>query len=511
MKRLKTKKALLLVFLLVFYALIFFIYQRFSQSFHFVDEEDHFVFASFYNRGYKLYKDLNTSHQPLVYGASSLIQKIVQPANIYMLVKRHRDVLMILSAIGGVALFFRFGTPAVLFSVLFEGTKYYLFGNLFLGESLAVYPAVFLVGIFIDNLFKKRISKTDCLIVPIASFLALFCLAPIAPLIIIINFFVLLKLSRKQLIFFIAQYFVLFAWLFSWIEPGAYLQVAIVNNLKHHAPAITEIKTNFDYVRLLLFPIFIFGQKMNFLSILIKALFTFLLILLFVNRKKVGIKKMLLILMLFFLLNMRTLELNYFYRGFHLLLWWAGLIFITCYFYFYTLKRKKITILSTITIVFIVGYVLLGEGALWRHSIDKLNEANINYSTFESGGKVIKALSGPNNRLAVFPDETLVYWESGLRPATKQLLYSDWEYSVPGLREQYERVFSSNPPEFIYYNHRLMVSSAHRDFIEPIMQERYHRLVNLRGEPSSIYILSDIKDKVTEEQLSLISNWGFKL
>ena len=39
---------------------------------HFVDEEDHMTIAGLTNRGLKLYEDIQSNHQPIVYFSSAI-------------------------------------------------------------------------------------------------------------------------------------------------------------------------------------------------------------------------------------------------------------------------------------------------------------------------------------------------------------------------------------------------------------------------------------------------------
>src|SRR3989344_1765887 len=66
---------------------------------HFVDEEDNLVLGKYLTRGEKLYSDLFSHHQPLAYIISAGIQKTTDPNSIALLIKRHREFLIVWSAI----------------------------------------------------------------------------------------------------------------------------------------------------------------------------------------------------------------------------------------------------------------------------------------------------------------------------------------------------------------------------------------------------------------------------
>ena len=153
-----------------------------SLSFHFVDEEDHIVTANLMNQGHKLYRDLSVNHQPLVYLGSQALQKITKPNSVYLLIKTHRLAMFIYGALWSVLLVWRFGGVGLIFSLVFEGLKYYGFGNLWLMESMAVYPAVYLFGRLMESfLIKKWPKKYESIFLGICSFLVVFNLVPLWP------------------------------------------------------------------------------------------------------------------------------------------------------------------------------------------------------------------------------------------------------------------------------------------------------------------------------------------
>ena len=83
------KKRLLHFLILSIVMLVSFkIAQARSLSMHFVDEEDHITIARYTNRGYKLYQDIQSNHQPIVYFTSAKLQRLLDPENIFMLIRR---------------------------------------------------------------------------------------------------------------------------------------------------------------------------------------------------------------------------------------------------------------------------------------------------------------------------------------------------------------------------------------------------------------------------------------
>ena len=133
------------IILLVVLIISSYFYEQKIFSFHFVDEEDNFVLGMYLNQDEKLYRDLFSHHQPFAYILSSVVQTVSNPTDIYKLVQRHREFMILWSIIWLFILTLRFGWIGPMFAFFYEFTKIYLLGNLFSSESLVVYPVIYLV------------------------------------------------------------------------------------------------------------------------------------------------------------------------------------------------------------------------------------------------------------------------------------------------------------------------------------------------------------------------------
>jgi len=78
-----------IIFILMILYSLFVIYNRVIFSFQFTDEGDNISIGKYILEGKTLYKDIFSQHQPLTYYISAIIQKIAQPQNILMVIKRH--------------------------------------------------------------------------------------------------------------------------------------------------------------------------------------------------------------------------------------------------------------------------------------------------------------------------------------------------------------------------------------------------------------------------------------
>ena len=73
------------------------------------------AFAHFMNKGYKLYRDLSSNHQPIAYFLSSITQKLLKPDSLFLLIKRNREAVFFHSFAWSLFLFFQFERTYYLF------------------------------------------------------------------------------------------------------------------------------------------------------------------------------------------------------------------------------------------------------------------------------------------------------------------------------------------------------------------------------------------------------------
>lgn len=529
-KEIKVGKVKLFSFILFIglFLFSFFLTEKFSQSFHFVDEEDHIVLAHFMNKGYKLYDDLSSNHQPLVYFFSSFTQKFFKPDNLFLLIKRTREAVFLYSFSWSLVLFFVFGPVFLLFSLFFELTKFFLFGNLLLMESLAVYPLLFILGqTFRVVFYAFKPKKWQSLIFGLANFLVVFNLLPLIPSLIILNliYFIKTKELKRALVGFIVPTFVLFLF----ISPLDWFRETVFYNFKYVVPVLSSIKNKTDYFILFLFPIIsFFKSEVSVLSSFIKF-FSILLIGCFIiyffnnKGKKISQKKnylfYFLILVSVLLLNNRVLTVGkMYYEGFHLLPWYGALIFFDLL--MVELIFKKIKGIGKFLSVLILGVsgicLLLNSNMPYRQKIDKNREHNINYYPYYLMGIASKAIASPGDRLAVFPHESLIYWQSGLKPASRQIVYYDWSYGVPVIKKEMDQVFIKDPPEFLYYNFPQVGPSRYSPLMEKAMAENYSQVMRFQEEEGkmikveqNLYIKKEKVKEISQNQWLEWEKLGF--
>ena len=136
-------------------------YRGVVMSFPFVDEQYNFAIGKYLRNGEILYDDVITNHQPIAHIFSALVQEIKQPNTTFSLLNVHRTVIIIWSSIWAIFFVFFFGMSGFLFVIIYELTKSYMFGTLFLAEAIVVYPFTFSAGVII---FKKPLNKVSVIL-----------------------------------------------------------------------------------------------------------------------------------------------------------------------------------------------------------------------------------------------------------------------------------------------------------------------------------------------------------
>lgn len=430
-----------------------------SLSFHFVDEEDHIATADFMNQGLKLYKDLSVNHQPLVYLGSSALQKITKPNSIYLLIKTHRISMFVYGAIWSILLVWKFGLVGLIFSLFFEGLKLYGFGNLWLMESMAVYPAIYLFGGLIKGfLTKKWPEKIESFWLGWYSFLVIFNLVPLWPWLAIVWLVYLVK-NKKVFLWQLLGMLIPTVLLFILISPIDWFRETIFYNVKYAMPRLSVVNTLQDWLKIIFFPFLALVVKGSYQAKVIVYLFFSVVVSCLVN------KKYWLLMLIYGLLMLANLRVpspeEVYFAGFHLLPW-MGILLIGSLLMIKQIKNKVVLV---ILVVWGLG-LFLNKNMPYFWKTEPMEEYQINFSRFDGLNNQVKSLVNPGDKMAVLTSESLIYWQTGVKPATRQVVYYAWEHEVPRLKEEYESVFYGDSlPRFIYgANETKLVKDKYNQF-----------------------------------------------
>lgn len=465
-------------------------------SLHFVDEEDNLVLGYYLTKGEKLYSDLFSHHQPLAYVFSAGVSKITRPNSVYLLIKRHREVMIAISLFFSTLLALRFGLPMMLALIIFELNKLFLLGNLFLSESLVVYPVLYILGIIFKKI--KNISKIEVILIGLLAFSSAFLLAPIWPLLLLLVGVFLYQRKEKfkstfVLLFLGGVPIMIVSLIFGSFEY--YLKYAIWLNLFYYAPLASADRNVFMSVVLpFLTPIltfFDFSSKQTITLATFKILFLALIINLFFLVKKKDYKPVLLILIILGLSNTRYVRPGEdYYRGFHILPYFSVLCFITIFTSIHMIERHKKWYRYIVTLLFLSLLVFHFNSSLFKKD-DIENKFYINYSRQVSFGEIVKILKKPSDRLFVAPDEWLVYWQADISHASKMVNFYAWMNNVSDLAAITDTMFRQNKPEFVHLNFK---GTGFERYLEG------YRQIKKDGKETDLYVLERRLHGLSSEQ-----------
>ena len=174
---------IILLFLLIpFYAILYKLYIPRITAFGCFDDCFNYVAGYFIANGKHIYSDFFFNHQPIPAIISYFVQTATHPINIFELILRHRQFLLLFGFLFNALLIVRFRYIAIPFILTFELSKFYVFGDRFLAEGLIVYPLVYLFGIVLLKLSKQKLFTIDYLLSAILSWFVIFSREPYIPL-----------------------------------------------------------------------------------------------------------------------------------------------------------------------------------------------------------------------------------------------------------------------------------------------------------------------------------------
>ncbi|HEY5601466.1 MAG TPA: hypothetical protein VIK81_05300 [Patescibacteria group bacterium] len=504
-------KILSFLILLFFLLINGYFYQNKALALHFVDEEYNFVLGRQIIEGRKLYSEAFLNHQPLAPILSVPIQKITKPNSIFLLVKHHREAMIVYGILWLIFLYFRFGLAVLVFAPIFETTKVYLMGNLFLAESLAIYPLVYIAVISFKKL--KEISKLESILIGICLSVIFFLILPLWPLIFGISIFLIIqkKITRQNILYVIIGTLPLIVLFFLTSSFKEYIDQTIFYNFRYIPFDSNEpllVRTIKSFVTPL---ISIFtpaetpsGKIIQLLSLILSSNLVWLL-----WKKKYSL--VILIIILLGLANLRFIQPTHvFYRGFHLLPWFALLVLFTVLTSIDSIKTAKSFLVKTILIYLLGATVLLslswGREFLFVKN-DMQRDWYVNYSNQFTIGEAIKIMKNEQKEsgetLFVIPDEWLIYWQSGFKLPVKINTYYPWMDKIPKLKNNFETMFLASPPTFLYCD-------CPKDLPIRLYLVNYDQLIK-NGQNSSLFVLKSKLEDLSKDQIDKLKYYGFEI
>src|SRR3989344_737477 len=510
------KKLIGSVVVLAIFVIFWPVTERYSQSFKFADEDEHFAVGQLLDRGKRLYKDISLNHQPLIFITSQVVHRVFDPPNIFMLLKRHREVVFGWGLVWSLLFFWRFGFTALPAVVTYESIKYFVLGNSFLAESLAVYPSMYVFGSLVELVAAKKERREEFWL-GLASAMAVFYLLPTALPLAMAALWRCFWLRFKRLWQYLLGAGVMVGGLLIFVNPGEYFIETIRNNSLYAVPAISEVKSVTDMIRLWTLPFTVWFKPFSLLNYWIAFISAgwFLTLVIFLLRKQW--RQAAVIGGLFLLwggFNARVLTPGkYFFEGFHLSVWLGVGVLSGWLLLMHTVQRLSGR-LKALVVVMIA--VLFGWGQVQRdmplfNKIDPMTENYINYSPMATVSRIIRILSQSNDRLMSLPNETIDHWDTRLLPAMSQIGFNDWQYSVPERTKEYYDTVTNQPPAFIVFAND---GSRYGESMEKLITQRYMLLYVVyrnTASPIRLYVRLDKVLTTTRDQWREVADLPIEL
>lgn len=458
----------------------------------------------FISEGKTLYSEIFFNHQPLMPYLSFLIQKVFNPETIYQLILYHRVFILTFSFLMDVLIILRFGLVGLGFAVLYELTKFYIFGDRFLPEALVVYPMVFLFGLVWLKLKGEVISKWESIISAVFTWFVVFMREPLVPLALILYASLLWtksfsKKHQLSLIFFcglsLATIILLPIkdYVFNVFQVNAAVEVSIArvyNNLP----------------RIFAYPLYIYFEgQWNFLRPILVGLSTVFLISAAIYG--VRLKKLKQVLFIIFILGLANLRVvppaTMFYEAFHMTVWY-GLFIIITLLILQELDRK--IRIAGIIVFLVIFFYSISRGSFLYEKIDSRHEFTTNYGHYFAQGEVIKRLSNPSDSLFVDGFDELIHWTADRPSSYKYSLYTSVMPYFSVYTKAREEMFKNTPPDF-YYGTCPGDVNAQRLMPEEVVSA-YTQLY-FSEKPTCLYVHKTKLSKITQEQWKKARELGF--
>ena len=491
------------LYILVFLGTSYRLYNRLGV-FGCGDECINYTAAYFLNTGKALYTEVFFNRQPIMAYASLAVQWVTHPTNLYSLVLYHRLAFMVYAFIMGVFLIWRFRVPALLFLILYEGTKFYVYGYQFIWEAVIVYPLAYAFSATWCALYKKKTWGIDWYLVPLSAALVFWTREPYVPVafaLLVTFIWVLRKDRRVYTTILLSLFFCIVPYI--WIPLGEYTRQVIEVNLRAAGSAfdIHSLLYAFGY------PVAIFvSGKQSFFRLIQIGMMAFVGLGMYFGIRST--KKYTPFLFIFGILGLAAIRsvapgIMYF-EAFHMLPWF-GLACMTC-----ALVINSITVHKTKTIV-TIGFIIFSlwafvapQAFIWE-KVDKLAEFESQYAKYSHYSQAIKIITTPAQQIFLDMWDDVIYWESGRNSSYPYSLYIPVAAGVSPYKEARTAMFIDNPPA-IYYS--CPVIQSEYNSLPADVRLLYTQLLS-DGKPSCLYVHNLVMQTMNNIQREELSRIGY--
>lgn len=492
--------ALSVIGLIFFTFILYKIYIPRINEFGCFDDCNNFMGGYFILHGKKLFSQIFFNHAPGMAYVSFLIQYFSKPINLYELILKHRQFVIVVGFLFNLLFLLRFRFKIIGFILFFELSKFYLFGDRFLAEGIIVYPIIYLAGVIWEIFTKKRIYLLDYLLGAIFTWFIIFTREPYFPLALFL--FLLLFIEKnnpkeKILAIFIFALLSVATLLIHNVSDLIYNVYTVNVGLIQNENQTTHI-LGAEIFKVFLYPFFIPFTTVH--TVTGNILFIFSILFLAITALLLYQKQYKLIAFVWITLGLSNLRPispgNVFFESFHMLIWYGLFLF----FYFsliFQIKIHNVYRLGLFTLSVLPILFLFGPKSYLHDKPDVHTSLITNYGGPLQAGNVVGILASSNDTLFIDGFDDIIYfvaqkqseypfsWYTSLMP--KYSIFTDARIAM----------FHQNPPIFYYgsCSNEIRTELILPDFVI----NQYIRLTSF-GKPTCLWINKSKLPSITANQ-----------
>ncbi len=462
-------------------------------------------------KGKKLYSEIFFNHQMGMAYISFLVQKIAHPQTIYKLVLYHRLLVFAFSLLWGVFFVLRFKWIGLLFILLFESTKYYVFGDRFLAESFIVYPLVYLLALFFYKQEEKAVYQFEYILAGILTWFVMFMREPYIPLALLLYAFLIGKKIKKEHLMSLTLFFSLTGVTLLLTPITDFVRSIFFLNKDLVMLQVGRGGTSgIGILKIFIYPILIvFQGKWTFFRIVLLLLDgVFLLSLTSRFWQKKNRLNTLFLLGILGLASVRfeTPGLEY-YEAFHTMVWYSMFIFLTLLLLF-SEQAKKIKRLALLLYIIVIVVTFFPRYSFFWDKINKDELFTVGYGHYFVTGEVIKTLATPSSTLFLDGYDDLIYWQANSKFSYKYSMYTGLMPSYKPYKDARDDMIKNYPPDFFYsycLKNKPEITSL------PVYREIDYERVLFANKPTCLYVKKSLVPAISQAQKNVIGKFGYSL
>jgi len=509
------KKIWYSVFFLLFFAAFAVAELKRIGAFGCFDDCFNFGAGYFLLQGKQLYSQIFFNHQPFMAYISAAVQYIAHPQTLFELVKFHRLFVMTVGAVFGVGMIMRFGLIAFIPLLMYESTKFYIFGDRFLAEGIIVYPMMYLTALIWKKSIGEQVYKWEYIAAIFLSWFIFWMREPFIPwsfaAIILLWAYSWKEKKIKKYLCGIGMVFLILHVVTLLLFPfqDLFFNVITVNMQYQIGQQAWNIQT---IAQIVFYPLFVLGAGTGRLFQTGLFIFSILFYIGFAYEifKKKRYKEAILVVVLLSFANIRVVPVGtVFYAAFHMVPWYGSFLIMTLFFIFDMwdeMKSRIVVVFSTFMVACVFLFNMIAPQSFIREKNDTQIEFTDNYAGYFSKGQVIKTLAVKGDTMFVEMWEDPIYITAGVPTAYP---YS-WYTSVMPFFEKYRNarseMFLSSFPTF--YIGACRVGETDSFMLEETMKKKYIQLL-FSGKPSCIYISKTVLPRITTNMFDTIQKYGY--